>query len=442
MLSTVKLPASGPFQTPGWPTSPYFETEEELRIRSRAQEKTSREIDLFLQAGKKTVERRRKGLKLLLLGQSESGKSSVLKNFQLTFAPKYFESERMLWRVIVQLNIIGSIRTMMEVLQEEYESESRDDNRPSNPPSFLRDFRRIRLGFSPLFLIESNLLKLLAPGCSDSRDIVIRAGNGWKTLVRENQEGSLERGQNDPTSVLAAQKDDIIGLWTNPGVQAILERRRPKFEHSSGFFMNDIARIAVPNYVPIDSDIVRARIRTMRVEEHQFAVEKGSYANTEFFIADVGGSRNQRASWAPFFDDVQAILFLAPLAFNQVLTEDPKVNRLEDSFHLWKGICANKLLANANLVLFFNKKDVLAATLASGVLVKKFVPAYGDLANDVPTVTKYFKEKFRIYHKKYTDVRPFICHETSAIDIKSMTVLLAGVHESIVRQHLREGNVI
>jgi guanine nucleotide-binding protein alpha-1 subunit len=123
---------------------------------------------------------------------------------------------------------------MMEVLQEEYESESRDDNRPSNPPSFLRDFRRIRLGFSPLFLIESNLLKLLAPGCSDSRDIVIRAGNGWKTLVRENQEGSLERGQNDPTSVLAAQKDDIIGLWTNPGVQAILERRRPKFEHSSG----------------------------------------------------------------------------------------------------------------------------------------------------------------------------------------------------------------
>ena len=68
MLSTVKSPASGPFQATGWPTSPYLETEEELRIRSRAQEKTSREIDLFLQTGKKTLERRRKGLKLLLLG--------------------------------------------------------------------------------------------------------------------------------------------------------------------------------------------------------------------------------------------------------------------------------------------------------------------------------------------------------------------------------------
>ena len=129
---------------------------------------------------------------------------------------------------------------MMEVLQEEYESESRDDSHPSSPPPLLRDFRRIRLTFSPLFLIESNLLKLLAPGCSDSRDIVMRAGDKWKTLVHERhstQEGSLELGldgQNDPTSVLAAQKEDIIGLWTNRGLQAILERRRPKFEYSSG----------------------------------------------------------------------------------------------------------------------------------------------------------------------------------------------------------------
>ena len=32
--------------------------------------------------------------------------------------------------------------------------------------------------------------------------------------------------------------------------------------------------------------------------------------------------------WIPYFDDVQAIIFLAPLAFNLMLEEDPKVNRL------------------------------------------------------------------------------------------------------------------
>ena len=43
---------------------------------------------------------------------------------------------------------------------------------------------------------------------------------------------------------------------------------------------------------------------------------------------DVGGSRSVRQHWIPYFDDVQAIIFLAPLAFNLTLDEDPKVNRL------------------------------------------------------------------------------------------------------------------
>lgn len=35
------------------------------------------------------------------------------------------------------------------------------------------------------------------------------------------------------------------------------------------------------------------------------------------------------AAWAPFFDDMDAIIFLAPIScFDQVLAEDPTVNRL------------------------------------------------------------------------------------------------------------------
>lgn len=62
----------------------------------------------------------------------------------------------------------------------------------------------------------------------------------------------------------------------------------------------------------------------------------------------------------PYFDDVDAILFLAPLAFHQMLEEDPHVNRLEDSLQLWRSICENKLLAHATVILFLNKViDVL-----------------------------------------------------------------------------------
>ena len=52
---------------------------------------------------------------------------------------------------------------------------------------------------------------------------------------------------------------------------------------------------------------------------------------------------------------VNAIIFLAPLAFNLVLDEDPKVNRLEDSITLWRQVCENPLLAKTTLILFLNK---------------------------------------------------------------------------------------
>jgi len=72
---------------------------------------------------------------------------------------------------------------------------------------------------------------------------------------------------------------------------------------------------------PSAADIIRARVRTIGVEEHHFVVEKGAEpshtlppalakplalgadAHSDVYITDVGGSRGQRASWLPYFDD-------------------------------------------------------------------------------------------------------------------------------------------
>lgn len=99
----------------------------------------------------------------------------------------------------------------------------------------------------------------------------------------------------------------------------------------------------------------------------------------------------QRAAWPPFFDDMNAIIFLAPIScFDEKLAEDRRVNRLEDSFLLWKAVCANKLLGKTMLILFLNKCDLLARKLNAGVEFKHFVPSYGGNGrrNDVGSVTK------------------------------------------------------
>jgi len=92
-----------------------------------------------------------------------------------------------------------------------------------------------------------------------------------------------------------------------------------------------------------------------------------------------------------FFDlllPVDAILFLAPVsAFDQRLEEDPRMYRIEDSMHLWREICRNKLLINVNFILFLNKVDLLKKKLESGIQVNKYLTQYKG-ANTVAEVCK------------------------------------------------------
>ena len=103
----------------------------------------------------------------------------------------------------------------------------------------------------------------------------------------------------------------------------------------------------------------------------------------------MGGYRTQRIAWYPYFDDCDAIIFLAPInCFDERLAEDRRINRLEDSYMLWKAVVSSKLLAKTSIVLFLNKCDLLEQKLLAGVRVKDYVHSYGDRPNDVEHATK------------------------------------------------------
>ncbi|KAI0795968.1 G-protein alpha subunit [Abortiporus biennis] len=474
---------------------------------AREASRISHEIDVDIQESRKAFERRKKAIKILLLGQAESGKSTTLKNFQLAFSPQHFRSEKLAWRTIIQLNLIRSIKQLLDVLQEEWAGIQKTTSptpagifisinapipvRPASSLAATRSVRfssspltdnhkRIRMRLLPLLAIEEELTKKLFPELSLAmthgpkegdnvapgfREVCVRAGSGWKnvlnTIISQQQQqngyldgkgrGAAYQGMNgngtskidDPTTVLAACKEDIVTLWEDQVVRGILKKRGVRLQDMPGFFLNDAARIATLDYEPTDDDIVRARLRTLGVEEHRFTMESGAYPGSEWYIYDVGGSKSNRPHWIPYFDDVQAIIFLAPLAFNLMLEEDPKVNRLEDSISLWREICSNPLLSKTTLILFLNKMDILQATLAAGIRVQKYVPSYGDQPNDVQHVVKYFRDKFRGYHKRLSPkTRPFYWHETSVIDTRATAVILVGVREGILRAHLQSVNVI
>lgn len=75
---------------------------------------------------------------------------------------------------------------------------------------------------------------------------------------------------------------------------------------------------------------------------------------------DVGGQRTQRQKWFQCFDSVTSILFMASTSeYDQVLLEDRKTNRVQESRNIFQTIVNNIIFENISVILFLNKVDLL-----------------------------------------------------------------------------------
>lgn len=254
------------------------------------------------------------------------------------------------------------------------------------PPALTESQKQIatlRLRLSPLVAAESTLADRLSGGTrlsGSGRDSVY-VRHGWQlmsaarnTSFPNRSRGSsgavaasaMESGNSVNVSevveevgrILDASKEDVKALWRSDVVQKMIKRRRLRLEEwaelyafisrlglipcsdlTGGSFLSEIDRVAAGDYIPstggcCDSpfydlsahglsidDILHARIQTMGVAEHRFEVPLHGRTVT-WHLYDVGGARGQRHTWVPYFDEANAIIFVAPIsAFDQVRKE-------------------------------------------------------------------------------------------------------------------------
>ncbi|KAI0634833.1 G-alpha-domain-containing protein [Trametes polyzona] len=473
---------------------PIDETEEEKAHRL-ADEEAAKRVSLAIDEAIRLEDKQRKKrrvVRLLLLGQSES-------EFQRLYTPNAFREERILWRAVIQLNIVRSIHTILDALGDIrrrdvypssiYTSEPDSDSESEHQVSLPYHLEDLRRRLYPLRHVESLLIAKLVPpneheattlgvGGSNSvngnvspygsgsqpshafhhQEVFVRPGASWKMRTFGRPQSAGTTGQetiDESQTVLHHCRSDMAALWGDPVVRQILRRRKIRLEESPGFYLNDLERVTSLSYMPSDDDVLRARLKTVGVSEYSFHMEAGPETGTEWRIIDVGGSRSQvrtplyiltsyltLATWVPFFDD--AIIFLAPIsAFDQTLVEDRSINRLEDSVLLWKEVCSNKLLAKVDLVLFLNKCDILASKLKSGVRLAKYVRSFADRPNEPEVVEKYFKSKFSAIHREHSPIpRKFYGFCTSVTDTTTTGGIIASVKDMVIREHLRASKLL
>ncbi|CAA7269764.1 unnamed protein product [Cyclocybe aegerita] len=512
---------------------PPGETPSERAVRQAKEAEAKRVSDLIdeqLKAEKQALKKEKYVVKVLLLGQSESGKSTTLKNFRMRYAKAAWDAERTSWRSVIQLNVIRSIITIVEILQAEMDGDPIDSSTPTTPAeapalnsptqvlsTLLTDKHQLlKLRLGPLRRVETDLRKRLGQGAVEETDgaaaelselgplslepesevLVKKQRTEWgvhrlhdaleklsSTVARVgspssrghgSDDGSREGGADDVTDVIASCREDMKALWSDEAVRTVLKKRKTRMEDSAGFFLDDLDRIAQRNYEPSDDDVVRARLRTLGVQEYRISFDPndntvfadasdpsleprpvkripilniagvGGDAGREWLLYDVGGSRTMRHAWLPYFDNVQAIIFLAPVScFDERLTEDSKINRLEDSFLLWRTVCGSKLLQKTTMIMFLNKCDLLKKKLKSGVQVKTYLPSYGERPNDANTVVKYLKDKFKeILHQESPELRRSYFYATTVIDTKATAATIKAVRDSILRDYLKSADIV
>ncbi|KAE9402907.1 guanine nucleotide-binding protein alpha-1 subunit [Gymnopus androsaceus JB14] len=366
------------------------ELQRQIRLEQEAEAKRiSEQIDEELRLEREDLKRKRGNVKLLLLGQAESGKSTLQKQFQLMYRPHSLEQERASWRTVIYFNVVRSIKHILTTLESW--DDSLDDNSAATGRLLDLTIAGLRRRLSPLVAADGALADRLSGGVTVSGSgkggVFVRTG--WQARTIENALGrkrarptedfELKKDElqdplvQDVSRMLEASKDDIRELWAHPTVKGLIARRRLKLDEWSEFFLRHITRVAASDYIPSTDDILHARIQTMGVAEHVFDVNIHGKA-VSWHLFDVGGARGQRHTWVPYFDDANAIIFVAPVsAFDQYLEEDPRTNRIDDSLQLFTQICSSPLLKNVHLVLFLNKTDLLRSKLDNGLRVQKYV---------------------------------------------------------------------
>ncbi|KAJ7613421.1 G-protein alpha subunit [Roridomyces roridus] len=492
---------SDPFSAVLQPPANETAAERQVRVEAEQEQKrVSDQIDDDLR--KERIDRKKRAkreVKVLLLGQSESGKSTVLKNFRLKYALTQWKAELRSWRAVIQLNLVQNVLTILDVIQEQFaqaEAPPAPSRRSSfTPPRYGRmsidstvselvqpqgtshiqlsqKHRVLHLRLSPLREVEEDLRRRLGAEDPDpeftfangddgaangvlgehrrrgtTRDFGVRGwigALGLPTPGGARKSLTADEGVDGVTEILASLSDEIISLWEDGDVRELLGARGIRLEDRPGFFLSDTARITNRNYVPSDNDVVRARLRTMGVQEWRIMLENSDSFGSEWVIYDVGGSRSMRHAWLPYFDAVNAIIFLAPIScFDERLDEDSSVNRLEDTLLLWRTIVSSKLLAKTTLIVFLNKCDLLKRKLQSGVQVNKYMISFGNRENEVGVVVKYLKDKFKdILRTEAPEPRTTYLYPTSVTDTKATAVTLNIVRDGIIREHLKHADLV
>ncbi|KEF57830.1 guanine nucleotide-binding protein alpha-3 subunit [Exophiala aquamarina CBS 119918] len=350
----------------------------EASTEDSEQKKRSQAIDKELEQDSRRL---RRECKILLLGSGESGKSTIVKQMKIIHQNGYTQEERALYRLTIYKNLVDCMKALLGAMQQ--------------------------------FEIE--------PETQEVKDCV-------EYLLEYN----VDPDPDTPLDPKAA--DAVEAIWKDPSSSKTMERQSEFYlMDSAPYFFDEVRRLAAPDYIPNEADVLRARTKTTGIYETRF-----SMGQLSIHMFDVGGQRSERKKWIHCFENVTSIIFCVALSeYDQVLLEEANQNRMMESLVLFDSVVNSRWFMRTSIILFLNKVDLFKEKLGRSPLGNYF-PDYSG-GNDVNRAAKYLLWRFNQVNRAQLNLYP---HLTQATDTTNIRLVFAAVKETILQNALKDSGIL
>ncbi|KAJ4695819.1 Guanine nucleotide-binding protein alpha-2 subunit, variant 2 [Exophiala dermatitidis] len=206
----------------------------------------------------------------------------------------------------------------------------------------------------------------------------------------------------DPDKPLDPKVADAVeAIWKDESASKTMERQSEFYlMDSAPYFFEEVRRIAAPDYIPNEADVLRARTKTTGIYETRFTMGQLS-----IHMFDVGGQRSERKKWIHCFENVTSIIFCVALSeYDQVLLEESNQNRMMESLVLFDSVVNSRWFMRTSIILFLNKVDLFKEKLGRSPLGNYF-PDYSG-GNDVNRAAKYLLWRFNQVNRAQLNLYP------------------------------------
>lgn len=341
-----------------------------------------------------------KELKVLLLGSGESGKSTIVKQMKILHKNGFSEAEAYEYKPFVYKNILDCVKSLLNAI----------------------------IDLQPELIAPQDVEPDLESEPVGERSHILSYNDANEILDYE-----LAVSTEEVFNPSIAQK--IQALYQFPEVKTFMKVHLGDFYliDSTNYFLSNIERIALPEYIPSQSDILRTRKKTSGIFDFRF-----SMGGLNIHMFDVGGQRSERKKWIHCFDNVTIIIFCVALSeYDQVLLEENTQNRLEESLTLFDSVVNSRWFSRTSVVLFLNKIDVFASKLPYSPL-EKYFPDYNG-GDNINKAVKYILWRFTQVNRSGLNIYP---HVTQATDTSNIQLVFAAVKETILENSLRDSGIL